>query len=101
MPDRAAVRGQVAAEVRAELARQKIPVRRLSRLIGGTDSYWWRRCNGDLALDVEDLAALATLLKVPASKFWCAVRDLNPEPADITERHLVLVEALPEGQVAA
>jgi len=34
-------------------------------------------------------------------QFWCAVRDLNPEPADITERHLVLVEALPEGQVAA
>lgn len=69
MPDRAIVRGQVAAEVRAELARQRIPVSRLSTLIGGTDSYWWRRCHGDLPMNVEDLAALADLLKVPVSAF--------------------------------
>jgi transcriptional regulator with XRE-family HTH domain len=75
------------------MARNRITISELPELLGKSQSYWSRRINGEVALDVEDLAALASLLKVPASKFWCAVRDLNPEPADITERHLVLVEA--------
>lgn len=66
----ATVRGQVAAEVRAELARQKIPVRRLPFLLGKSQSYWSRRVNAEQAMDVDDLYALAELLKVPVTRFF-------------------------------
>jgi len=81
--DRSTVRGLVAGEARAEMARSRVTISQLPELLGKSQSYWSRRINGEVALDVEDLAALAALLRVPASTFWCAVRDLNPQPADL------------------
>jgi transcriptional regulator with XRE-family HTH domain len=74
------VRGQVAAEVRAEMGRNRTTISELPRLIGKSQSYWSRRINGEVALDVEDLAALATLMEVPVSKFWEAVASTSSEP---------------------
>jgi transcriptional regulator with XRE-family HTH domain len=68
-------RETVAGEVRGVLARQRITVNRLPRLIGKSQSYWHRRISGELALDVDDLSALASVLEVPVSSFFVVRRE--------------------------
>ena len=60
----------VAAEVRAELARQRISARQAARRLGWTQQYLSRRMTGDISFDVNELAALADLLEVPISAFF-------------------------------
>lgn len=79
LPDRSTVRGQVAAEVRAELGRNRISVNRLPRLLGKSQSYWSRRVTAEQPMDVDDLAALASLMNVPLSRFFGGT-DENPHP---------------------
>lgn len=81
MPDRSTVQGQVAAEARAEMGRNRLTISELPGLLGKSQSYWSRRINGEVALNVEDLAALAGLLKVPVSAFWESVRST---PSEVT-----------------
>jgi transcriptional regulator with XRE-family HTH domain len=81
VPDLSTVRGLVAGHVRAELGRNMLSVNRLPRLLGKSQSYWSRRVNADQPMDVDDLAALASLLKVPVSRFFGAVDSENPHPA--------------------
>jgi transcriptional regulator with XRE-family HTH domain len=81
LPDRSTVRGQVAAEVRAELGRNRISVNRLPRALGKSQSYWSRRVTGEQPMDVDDLAALASLMDVPVSKFFGGTSE-SPHPDD-------------------
>lgn len=60
----------VAAEVRAALARRKIPVTRLPALIGRSQSYWDRRVNAEIPFDVEDLALVARITEVRVLSFF-------------------------------
>lgn len=57
----------VAGEVRAALARRRISGRQAARDLGWKPAYIWRRLDGRTPFDVNDLAALAQLLQVPAS----------------------------------
>lgn len=60
----------VAAEVRAALARRKIPVTRLPAMIGKSQSYWDRRVGGKIPFDVEDLALIARVTEVRVLSFF-------------------------------
>ena len=60
----------VAANVRAELARKGLNANRLPALLGKTQAYWSRRTRGEVALDANDLVALAELLSVDPGVFF-------------------------------
>jgi hypothetical protein len=63
-------RESVAGEVRAQLARRRRSARSVALELGWTQPYMSRRINGDVAFDVDDLAALAELLDVPVISFF-------------------------------
>ena len=81
MPNCAGV-ARAAAEVRAELGRQKITVNRLPHLLGKSQSYWSRRVNGEQPMDVDDLSALASLMKVPVTRFFGTPESPRPDAPD-------------------
>jgi len=60
-------RVDVAAEVRAALARKRISQRQLANLLGLTQPVVWRRLRGDVAFSVDELQAVAEALEVPVS----------------------------------
>lgn len=68
------ITASVAAEVRAEMARQNVPQRELGDVIGLSQGAAWRRLQGRVPFDVAELAAVAEWLKVP-------ITQLLPEPA--------------------
>lgn len=59
----------VAAEVRAEVARQALTQQQVADRLG--EKQWWvsRRLTGDVAWDVADLVRVADALGVPVAKF--------------------------------
>jgi len=64
------LRGLVAGEVRAHLARRDLTGRDAAAQLGWTQPYISRRLTGAVAFDVTDLEALATLLKIPVTVFF-------------------------------
>lgn len=60
----------VAAEVRAELARQQMPGVRAARALGWTQNYISVRLRGDVPFSLADLEVMADLLGVPVTKFF-------------------------------
>lgn len=86
----------VAANLRAELSRQRWSGRKAAAALGLTPVYVNRRLNGDTALDPNDLAMFSRLLHVPIGKFfeetekaptargggeWLPELDSNQQPA--------------------
>jgi len=63
---------RVAAEVRAEMARQQISQEKLASLTGLSQSRISRRLVGDRPFDVTELAAIAIALGVPVMQFMPA-----------------------------
>lgn len=63
----------VAAEVRAQLARAQYTGSRIARELGWTQRYMSRRLTGEVPFDVNDLAAIAEVLGVPVSSFFDAL----------------------------
>lgn len=63
----------VAAEVRAEMARQRMSQVKLAELLGVAQQTISRRLVGEVPFDVTELAQIAALLKVPATQFLGAV----------------------------
>lgn len=69
-----------AAEVRAEMARQRVSQAALAEHLGRTQQYVSRRIVGEIPFDVADLEKIAQYLRVPISRF---VRDdIAVTPAD-------------------
>jgi transcriptional regulator with XRE-family HTH domain len=60
----------VAAEVRAELARQQLSGIRAAKALGWTQNYISVRLRGAVPFDVVDLVAMANLLEVPPAQFF-------------------------------
>lgn len=60
----------VTAEIRAELARQRISGRELARRLGNTQMYVARRLSGEVDPSAGDLAAFAAVLQVPVASFF-------------------------------
>src|SRR4051812_46510174 len=78
LPTAFPVRDSVAGEVRAEMSRRKVRVATLSREIGNSTAYWWRRVNGETAFDVDDLGAVANLLGCSIVDFFGRVGPTPP-----------------------
>lgn len=81
-------RRRIAAEVRAELARQRMSVSEAARRLGWGQSVLQRRIVAERPFEAEELAAIASLLDVPVQVFFegtSNVRDLararRPEDA--------------------
>lgn len=62
-------RDHIAAEVRAELARQKMSVSEAARQLGWSQTFLQRRVMGPRRFEAWELAQLATLLGVPIENF--------------------------------
>lgn len=60
----------VAAEVRAQLARAQWTGRSMALRLGWTQPYISRRLTGEVPFDVNDLAAIAAVLGIPVSAFF-------------------------------
>lgn len=65
----------VAAEIRAELARQRITNGALAEKLGVSRAYLSRRLNGDTPLSIPDVAAIAEVLGIPISQLTKPVDD--------------------------
>lgn len=63
------ITASVAAEVRAELARQRISQQLLAAKLGVSQQWVSRRIAGTVAFDVDELARIARLLGVPMAQF--------------------------------
>ncbi|MFT9771111.1 helix-turn-helix domain-containing protein [Brevibacterium casei] len=55
----------VAANVRAELARQGMSQRALADILGKSQTYIYRRLNGETPFTIDDLALIAGHLEIP------------------------------------
>jgi len=60
----------VAAEVRAQLARRRVSGRQAAFALGWKQPYIARRLSGEIPFDVNDLIALADLLRLPVTEFF-------------------------------
>ena len=60
---------KVAAEVRAEMARQRRSQEWLAARLGVSQSTLSRRITGELAFDTTELANVAAVLGVPVTRF--------------------------------
>lgn len=67
----------VAAEIRAELGRQRITQAALADKLGVSRPYLSRRLSGETPLSVGDVAAIAELLGVAVSTFTAPVDEPN------------------------
>ena len=63
----------VAAEVRAEMARQQMPQAKLAALLGVAQQTVSRRLVGEVPFDVSELARIAEVLGVPMTQFLGSV----------------------------
>lgn len=63
------ITANVAAEVRAEMARQRRSQRSVADALGVSQTYIWRRLTGDVSFDIAELSAVADFLGVPMGQF--------------------------------
>lgn len=95
--NRETLREEAAGELRALLARRRISASELGRRLGWKQSYMARRIDGRVALDLDDLQAIAAALEVP-------VLDLLPrsakEPPVAAESTTTPYGTLPERSAA-
>jgi transcriptional regulator with XRE-family HTH domain len=61
---------RVAAEIRAEMARQRRSAHSLEVQLGWSHLYLTRRLNGRSALKLDDIEAIAAALEVPVTAFF-------------------------------
>lgn len=67
----------IAAEVRAELGRQRLSSRELARRMGVETTWMHRRVTAKIPFSMGELVAVAGLLKVPASKLMAGVKEIT------------------------
>lgn len=66
----AALRQQVAEEVRALMARRRLSGVKLAKAMGKSQAYVWRRLSGETPFDVDDLETVARIFDVPVMTFF-------------------------------
>jgi transcriptional regulator with XRE-family HTH domain len=65
---------RVAAEVRAEMARQRKTQAHIAQALGSSQAAVSRRLNGEVPFDVRELALIADSLDVPVETFLSTSR---------------------------
>ena len=71
----------VAANVRAEMARQRLQQKTVAEALGVPKNLISDRARGRTPWTLNELETVARLLGTTVSEL-CAIRDSNPEPAD-------------------
>jgi transcriptional regulator with XRE-family HTH domain len=66
--NREGLRARVAAEIRAEMARQNLSQMQVAAKLGQAQPWVSRRIKGSASLDLDDLEAFASALNVPTHK---------------------------------
>lgn len=93
--NRESLREETAGELRALLARRRVSASELARQLGWKQSYIARRIDGRVALDLDDLQAIARVLEV-------TVLDLLPRSVrGTTSATMDLKAAPPERPIPA
>lgn len=64
------LRERVAEELRALLARRKVTPTELGRKLGRSQTWVWRRLEGEVAFDLNDLEAIADVLGVAVAELF-------------------------------
>jgi transcriptional regulator with XRE-family HTH domain len=84
LPDRSRPSRAVAAEVRAEAARQGITQGQLAARMGVQQAWLSRRIGirADVDITLEETLEMAKALRISPEGLLYAIRDSNPEPAD-------------------
>ncbi len=80
----------MAKHARGALAEARVNASELSRRYGGAVSYWTRRLNGELVMNIADVERIAQAARVhpavlvggQAPDGWLPRRDSNLEPSD-------------------
>lgn len=62
-----------ATEIRAEMGRQRLSQTDIANIISRSQTYVWRRLNGDLSFDLAEMEAIAAALGRPIEQFLAAV----------------------------
>jgi hypothetical protein len=81
-------REQVLTHISVALLRRRISGRRLSTMVAGEGSHgWWsKRYNGELALTVSDLGAIADVADIPVAELLgLQTAELDPTVAHLNE----------------
>ena len=104
LTDKVTLREAVAAELRSELARNRISASKVAFAIGKDQPWISRRLTGQVAFDLDDLDAITQVMGISPSELMaaahetakkprrripdrevdleCAWRDSNPQPSD-------------------
>lgn len=80
-------RQQIAANIRAELARKRRNAKSLVRELGWSYSAAQRRTSGHTAFDTDELLAVAWLLDVPVATFFQGVNQPGPDQRPNTHEY--------------
>ncbi|HEY3261292.1 MAG TPA: helix-turn-helix transcriptional regulator [Pseudonocardiaceae bacterium] len=78
-----ALSAAVADEIRVALARKRMSAAGLARALGVSQTYVWRRLEGQTSFDLNDLEKISDIVGVPIVQLLTAAtdsvsRDLNP-----------------------
>ena len=80
-PEQVTFASQVAANIRAEMARYGISQTQMAAALGVPQSVVSDRSRGRTPWTLNEVEAVARVLRTTTSAL-CAMRDLNPQPAD-------------------
>lgn len=88
-PNRDATAQTVAANLAAELTRQRWSARKAALALGLTNVYVSRRVSGDVECSASDLAMFATFLDIPITRFFAGVNTNGPASEEAGPRALL------------
>lgn len=86
-------RQSVAMEIRVLMLRRGVRAVTIAQKMGKSEAYMSRRLNGETALDLDDLEAIASALDVP-------ITDLFPRERRVTETYPTGAGVAPASAVA-
>jgi transcriptional regulator with XRE-family HTH domain len=86
---------RVAEEIRVALTRRRMSAARLARELGVSQTYVWRRLEGQTAFDLDDLEKIAAILEVPIVELLRRAAGPDSLNLALTNAHLTATAASP------
>lgn len=87
--------GRVAEEIRVALTRRRMSAAALARQLGVSQTYVWRRLEGQTAFDLDDLEKIAAILEVPIVELLRRAADSDSLNRALTKIHLMATDTSP------
>jgi len=86
---------RVAEEIRVALTRRRMSAAALARQLGVSQTYVWRRLEGQTAFDLDDLEKIAGILEVPVVELLRRAADPAALNRALTKVHLTAMTDSP------